>query len=49
MLIIGKIKPRKTAYSQEYTQQVDISPWKYVNITGLIISLIVILIYINFA
>ena len=49
MLIIGKIKPRKTAYFQEYTKQVDISPWKYVNSAGILISLIVIFIYIYFA
>jgi SSS family solute:Na+ symporter len=49
MLLIGKIKPRKDPYVQVYTKQVDITPWKYVNITGLIISLIVVLIYIYFA
>jgi SSS family solute:Na+ symporter len=49
MLLIGKIKPRKEPYVQVYTKQVDITPWKYVNITGLIISLIVVLIYIYFA
>jgi SSS family solute:Na+ symporter len=49
MLIIGKIKPRKIPYTQKYTKQVNILPWKYVNITGLIISLIVVLIYIYFA
>ncbi|MFT4645739.1 MAG: SSS family solute:Na+ symporter [Planctomycetota bacterium] len=49
MLIIGKIKPRKIPYTQKYTKQVNISPWKYVNITGLTISLIVVLIYIYFA
>jgi SSS family solute:Na+ symporter len=49
MLIIGKIKPRKIPYTQKYTKQVNITPWRYVNITGLIISLIVVLIYIYFA
>jgi SSS family solute:Na+ symporter len=49
MLLIGKIKPRKEPYVQVYTKQVDITPWKYVNITGFIISLIVVLIYIYFA
>ncbi|MFT5214797.1 MAG: SSS family solute:Na+ symporter, partial [Patiriisocius sp.] len=39
----------KEPYVQVYTKQVDITPWKYVNITGLIISLIVVLIYIYFA
>ena len=49
MLIIGKIKPRKEAFVQEYTKQVDISPWKYVNQAGIIISIIVVGIYIYFA
>lgn len=49
MLIIGKIRPRKEAYIQEYTKQVDITPWKYVKQTGLVICLLVIAIYIYFA
>ncbi len=49
MLIIGKIKPRKIAYSQEYTKQVDISPWKYVNQTSIIICVIVISVYVYFS
>ena len=49
MLVIGKIKPRETDFVQEYTEQVDIKPWKYVNRTGILISLIVIVIYIYFA
>ncbi|WP_296638616.1 solute:sodium symporter family transporter [Polaribacter sp.] len=49
MLIIGKLRPREIPYKQAYTKQVDISPWKYVHIAGVFISLIVILIYIYFA
>lgn len=49
MLIIGKIKPRKTVYIQEYTKQVDISPWKYVNQVSIIICVIVISVYIYFS
>ena len=49
MLIIGKIRPRKTAYTQEYTKQVDISPWKYVNQVSIIICVIVIGVYIYFS
>ena len=30
MLIIGKYYPRKEAYVQEYTEQVNITPWKLV-------------------
>lgn len=49
MLIIGKLKPRHEPYVQEYTQQVDISPWKYVNQVGIAIIVFVIGIYIYFA
>lgn len=49
MLVIGKLYPRKEAYVQDYTKEVDITPWKYLNITSLIVCLIVLLIYIYFA
>tara|TARA_R110000787_G_scaffold129264_1_gene241077 strand:- start:19431 stop:21077 length:1647 start_codon:yes stop_codon:yes gene_type:complete len=49
MLLIGKLKPRKEAYIQEYTEQVDITPWKYVKQTGIAICIIVIGVYIYFA
>ena len=49
MLVIGKLKPRKEPYVQEYTAQVDITPWKYVKQTGIIICAIVIGVYIYFA
>ena len=49
MLVIGKLKPRKIAFRQKYTQQVNIAPWKYVHIIGIGISLIVVFIYIYFA
>ncbi|PTX59702.1 SSS family solute:Na+ symporter [Kordia periserrulae] len=49
MLIIGKIKPRKTDYVQKYTQQVDITPWKYAVQAGVIICLMVIGVYYYFA
>ncbi|MDP5157624.1 MAG: solute:sodium symporter family transporter [Flaviramulus sp.] len=49
MLIIGKIKPRVTAFELEYTKQVDITPWKHTKIVGALITLIVVCIYIYFA
>jgi len=49
MLIIGKIRPRKEAFVQEYTKQVDITPWKYTKQTGIAICIIVISVYIYFA
>jgi SSS family solute:Na+ symporter len=49
MLVIGKLKPRGIAYLQNYTKQVDITPWKYLKIVGIVICTIVISIYIYFA
>jgi SSS family solute:Na+ symporter len=49
MLIIGKLKPRSEPYVQEYTKQVDITPWKYTKQTGIAIYVIVISVYIYFA
>ena len=47
-LVIGKLKPRDSDYVQEYTNEVDITSWKYVKPVGLIITLIVVSTYIIF-
>ncbi len=49
MLVIGKFFPRKDPYVQEYTKQVDISPYRYVTQVGLGIVALVVGIYIYFA
>ncbi len=49
MLVIGKLKPRETAFVQKYTEQVDITPWKYVKQAGVGICIIVISVYIYFS
>lgn len=49
MLAIGKIKPRKEDYVQEYTEQVDITPWKHVKLAGIAICIVVIGVYVYFA
>ena len=49
MLLIGKLRPRATPYVQEYTKQVEITPFKYVKQFGAIIVFIVVGIYIYFA
>ena len=49
MLIIGKIKPREEPFVQQYTKQVDITPWKYVKHASVVICLIVIGVYVYFA
>jgi len=48
MLLIGKYKPRTEPYQQEYTKQVDITPWKYLNTVGIAICVIVLGVYIYF-
>ena len=49
MLVIGKLYPREEAYELEYTNQVDITPWKYVKQVGITVCVIVISIYIYFS
>jgi len=49
MLTIGKLKPSAHTYVQEYTQQVNIEPWKYTKHVGFTICTIVIVVYIYFA
>ena len=49
MLLIGKFYPRKEPFVQEYTKQVEITPWKHTRIVGLCICIIVIGIYIYFS
>jgi len=48
MLLIGKLSPRKENFVQKYTEQVDITPWRYVKLSGIIVCLTVILTYIYF-
>lgn len=49
MLLIGRFKPKKEAYVQKESKQVDITPWSYTKPVGLIICIIVIAIYIYFS
>jgi SSS family solute:Na+ symporter len=49
MLVIGKFYPRKEAYLQQYSKQVDITPYKYVKQVGIAIVVLVVGIYIYFA
>jgi len=48
MLLIGKWAPRKEAYVQQYTRQVEIKHWKYVKPLGLVVVLVVISTYFIF-
>lgn len=49
MLVIGKLKPRKEAYVQNYTEDVDITPWSLVKPIGGLICLIVVGVYMYFS
>lgn len=49
MLLIGKFYPRKEAYIQFDSKEVDITPWKYLKPVGVFICIIVIGIYIYFS
>jgi solute:Na+ symporter, SSS family len=49
MLVIGKLAPRATAYSLNYSEDVDVTPWKYVTYAGAGITVIVVGIYVWFA
>jgi SSS family solute:Na+ symporter len=49
MLIISKIKPRVIPFQLTYTQQVDVTPWKYLYLAGTTVCIIVIGIYVYFS
>lgn len=49
MAVIGKLRPRATDFVQEYTEQVDITPWKLLKPVSIIITVIVIATYVYFS
>ena len=49
MILIGKFKPKEVAYVQKESNKVDTAPWKHTKVTGAIICIIVIVIYIYFS
>ena len=49
MLVVGWLRPSKEPYNVQYTKQVDITPWKHVNLASIGIVLIVVVVYIYFA
>ncbi len=48
MLIIGYLSPRKEAFELKYTNQVEIKPWKYIHLFGIVICVIVLSVYLAF-
>ncbi|WP_109301787.1 solute:sodium symporter family transporter [Aquimarina sp. AU474] len=49
MLVIGKLYPRELPYEQQYTKEVDITPWKAARYVGVVICTIVVFSYIYFS
>ena len=49
MLIIGKLAPRESAFSLNHSEEVDITPYRYVKPVGLAIVIVVILSYVYFS
>ena len=49
MLIIGKIKPRETAYVMEIRNVVDIEPWEHRHAAGGVVVFLMISMYIVFS
>ena len=48
MLITGKLKPRKEAYVPPVTDEINIEPWKYVIVAGIVITALVLSTYLIF-
>lgn len=49
MAVISFFAPSKTVYQPEYTQDVDISPWRHAKLVGAAISVATIVFYIGLA
>ena len=45
MIVQAKISPREEAYVQSYTNDVDITPWKWAKASGIIILILIALMY----
>ncbi|MCA9229964.1 MAG: solute:sodium symporter family transporter [Planctomycetales bacterium] len=49
MLIIGRLRPRSEPYQQQYSGEVDLTPWRWAKPGGAGIVLVVLGIYVYFA
>jgi len=49
LFTVSKFFPRQTDYMEEYTRQVDITPWKYLKPAGVVICIAVVSIYVYFS
>jgi len=48
MLIVGKLYPRETAYKPKVTEAINIEPWKYAIVAGVVITALVLSTYFIF-
>ncbi len=48
MLLMGKLYPNKNVYTPKITEQIDITPWKYAKVVGIIITILVLSTYLIF-
>ncbi len=48
MLIMARVKPKKDEYKPKVTDAIDITPWKYTIVAGIVIAALVISTYVIF-
>lgn len=49
LFAVSKFYPRQTDYLEEYTRQVDITPWKFMKPAGIAICFMVVAVYLYFS
>ena len=49
MLIIGQLQPRATAWEQQYSGDVELTPWQHSRSVSIGLLVVVLLIYVAFA
>ena len=49
MLVVGELRPRETEFVQQDVGAVDMTPWRFAKLAGLVLILVVFLIYLCFA
>ena len=48
MLIVGRLQPKTTPYEPKLTDEINIEPWKYTLVAGIVITLLVLSTYLIF-
>jgi len=48
MLLIGKLRPKTEEYIPKVTTEIDLTPWKYAKVVGVVITLLVLSTYLIF-